>query len=585
MLLAQVSSKTMLRRKTTAKIAQTGRLALSNYIRRESASKSASKHTIDTTHSARERSENSDEDNNGGKFLHISFEDTKRIFASKSTSDLLRAFTVFEMCKFQSLVKYSDKLIDFAYERFPGKHITNQALRATFFGHFCGGENFEEIQPVIRELQAAGIGAILDYAAEEDVQCPRDLNGVPQKLVTARTYDYEDESTCDANADIAKIAIISAGRSIKEGESAFAAIKCTALGKPELLLRMSSIIVQAQLLFLNLDAPNLSRPKSQYLKRLIDYGTLSAGFKNAGSLMNESEIRSLFHDMDKNSNDGHIDFVDWVSFVDPIDLTMGPITEFIQENPLDEREKQQLRAMINRLEMLAAEAVKHKVKLMIDAEQTYMQPGIDHLVLNLQRKYNKNGQDWIYNTFQCYLKSSSDRIDIDLERARRENFKFACKLVRGAYLVQERKRAKDLGYLDPIHDTIDETHFNFNTQVSKLLEANRLASFMVASHNEDSVRYTIQRMKELGIDRKDPKVIDGQQIGGGVYFGQLFGMCDHVSYMLGLSGYQVFKYLPYGPIEEVIPYLIRRAQENAGLLGASEKELLLLKKELRRRFT
>nr|CCA23007.1 proline oxidase putative [Albugo laibachii Nc14] len=567
-----------------ANFAQIGRIALLNHIPRPHIYNPYSNRTIHSSPSPREKPEEIDTNSSEGKFTHISFEDTENIFASKSTAELLRAFAVFEICKFKSLVKYSDKLIDFAYGRFPGKRFTNQVLRATFFGHFCGGEDFKEIQPVIRELQAAGIGAILDYAAEEDVQCPRDLNGVPQKLVTARTYDYENESTCDANAEIAKVAIISAGRSIREGESAFAAIKCTALGKPELLLRMSSIIVQAQLLFLNLDAPNLSRPKSQYLKRLIDYGTLSAGFKNAGSQMNEHEIKALFHDMDKNSNDGHIDFVDWVSFVDPIDLTMGPITEFIQENPLDEREKQQLRAMINRLEKLAAEAVKHNVKLMIDAEQTYMQPGIDHLVLNLQRKYNKNGQDLIYNTFQCYLKSSSDRIDIDLERARRENFKFACKLVRGAYLVQERKRAKDLGYPDPIHDSIDDTHFNYNTQVSKLLEANRLASFMVASHNEDSVRYTIQRMKELEIDRKGPKIIDGK-VGGGVYFGQLFGMCDHVSYMLGLSGYQVFKYLPYGPIEEVIPYLIRRAQENAGLLGASEKELLLLKKELRRRFT
>ncbi|KAI9906042.1 hypothetical protein PsorP6_013881 [Peronosclerospora sorghi] len=506
------------------------------------------------------------------KPLATAFQDTKRIFATKKTSELVRAYVVYFMSQFRPLVQHSGKLLDLSY-KCPGPIITNALLRATFFGHFCAGEDVNEIRPVIKKLEAAGIGAILDFAAEADVEQPRDLNGVDQNLVSARTYAYDGEAACDANAAISRHAIIDASETASAGEPAFVAIKCTALGKPELLMRMSAIIVQAQLLFHTLDGPNLSRAKSRYLERLIDYPTLSAGLRNAGVEASEEEILKLFNELDQSSGDGLIDYVDWVSFLDPFDLTMGPLTQFIEEKPLSDDEKTQLYNMIARLESLANEAAERGVKLMVDAEQTYMQPAIDHLTLNLQRKYNREGADVIYNTFQCYLKMSSDRIDIDLERARREKFRFAAKLVRGAYMVQERKRARDKGYTDPIHDTIEDTHENYDAQVSKLLQHNHLASFMVASHNEQSVVKTVQQMQDIGISRAT----------GGVYFGQLLGMCDHVSYTLGANAYKVFKYVPYGPIREVLPYLIRRAQENSGLMSGAQLEMRMLRLELKRR--
>lgn len=500
------------------------------------------------------------------------FTNTERIFAMKSTSELVRAYFVFLASQLRPLVQHSSELLELSY-KFPGATCTNALLRATFFGHFCAGEDVNEIRPVIQKLESAGIGAILDFAAEADVEQPRDLNGVDQNLVSARTYAYDGEEACNANAAISRHAIIDASEAASAGEPAFVAIKCTALGKPELLMRMSAIIVQAQLLFHMLDGPNLSRAKSRYLERMIDYPTLSAGLHNAGVDATEEEIQKLFKEIDYLSGDGVIDYVDWVSFLDPIDLTMGPLTQFIEEEPLSEHEKTQLGNMIRRLESLANDAAERGVKLMVDAEQTYMQPAIDHLTLNLQRKYNRDGSDVIYNTFQCYLKMSSDRIDIDLMRARREKFRFAAKLVRGAYMVQERKRARDKGYTDPIHNTIEDTHINYDAQVSKLLSHNHLASFMVASHNEKSVVKTVQQMQEIGISRA----------AGGVYFGQLLGMCDHVSYTLGTNGYKVFKYVPYGPIRKVLPYLIRRAQENSSLLSGAQLEMRMLRTEIKRR--
>ncbi|KAG6617764.1 Proline oxidase [Phytophthora cinnamomi] len=504
--------------------------------------------------------------------LATEFQNTERIFATKTTPELVRAYAVYFTSQFRPLVQHSGELLELSY-KFPGARFTDALLRASFFGHFCAGEDVNEIRPVIRKLESAGIGAILDFAAEADVEQPRDLNGVDQNLVSARTYAYDGEAACDANAAISRHAIIDASEAASAGEPAFVAIKCTALGKPELLMRMSAIIVQAQLLFHTLDGPNLSRAKSRYLERMIDYPTLSAGLRNAGVDATEEEIQKLFAELDQSSGDGVIDYVDWVSFLDPFDLTMGPLTQFIEEEPLSDNEKTQLRNMIARLESLANDAAERGVKLMVDAEQTYMQPAIDHLTLNLQRKYNRDGADVIYNTFQCYLKMSSDRIDIDLERARREKFRFAAKLVRGAYMVQERKRARDKGYADPIHDTIEDTHANYDAQVTKLLRNNNLASFMVASHNEKSVVNTVQQMQDIGISRAT----------GGVYFGQLLGMCDHVSYTLGANAYKVFKYVPYGPIHEVLPYLIRRAQENSGLMSGAQLEMRMLRTEIKRR--
>lgn len=503
----------------------------------------------------------------------LDFSDTARIFQSKSTAELVRAYGVYFVSQSRWLVAHSEALLRASY-KLVGARVTDAMLRASFFGHFCAGADVHEIQPALKSLASAGIGGILDYAAEADVAHPRDLNGVDQTLVSARTYEYEGEAQCDANAAIARHAIAdAAATAAASGEPAFVAIKCTALGKPELLLRMSSIIVQAQLLFHSLDGPNLSRAKTRYLDALVDYPALTAGLRNAGADVSEDDARALFDAMDQSSRDGVIDYVDWVSFLDPLDLTMGPLTQFINAEPLSTGEKAQLRNMIHRLEALASDAAARGVKLMVDAEQTYLQPGIDHLALGLQRQYNRGGRDVVYNTFQCYLTMSSDRIDIDLERARREQFQFACKLVRGAYMVQERKRAKDMGYPDPIHASLEATHANYDAQVAKLLRHNHLASFMVASHNETSVQRTVREMARLGIDRAT----------GGVYFGQLLGMCDHVSFTLGAERFKVFKYVPYGPVQEVLPYLVRRAQENSGLMTGAGKEMELLSTEIWRR--
>lgn len=165
-----------------------------------------------------------------------------------------------------------------------------------------------------------------------------------------------------------------------------------------------------------------------------------------------------------------------------------------------------------------------------------------------------------------------------MRRARKEGWKFAAKLVRGAYLVLERERAGRLEVASPIHETFEATELNFHRCISAVLRevAERYAAVMVASHNYASVRHTLKEMDALGISGDDNAF-------SGVSFGQLLGMSDNLTYTLGEYGLDAFKYVPYGPLEEVLPYLVRRAQENSELLSNSVKDLEAIQQELARR--
>lgn len=242
---------------------------------------------------------------------------------------------------------------------------------------------------------------------------------------------------------------------------------------------------------------------------------------------------------------------------------------------LTEQELNEMDNLTRRMNTIAERAKEKGVRLMVDAEQTYFQPAITKITLEAMRMYNKEGPV-VFNTYQCYQKDAPNLIDVDIELSRREGFHFAAKLVRGAYMEQERARAADLGYADPMHDNLNDTHACYNRILTKCLHEVQVnkANVMVASHNEDSVRHAAQKMNELGIDPADNQV----------FFGQLLGMCDVVTYALGSAGYKAYKYVPYGPVEEVMPYLSRRAMENRSLMKGVVKERNMLWSELMRRY-
>lgn len=186
------------------------------------------------------------------------------------------------------------------------------------------------------------------------------------------------------------------------------------------------------------------------------------------------------------------------------------------------------------------------------------------------------GRPVIFNTYQAYLKDSQRRLATDMERARREGYRFAAKLVRGAYLHVERANAAARGAPSPVFDVLPETHANYNACVALLLKevVGCGAEAMFASHNPESIQKVVAGMRRLGL----PPGADS-----GVYFGQLLGMADNVTFTLGRAGFAAYKYVPYGPLRLVMPYLIRRAQENRDIMARCEENIAQARSELARR--
>lgn len=244
---------------------------------------------------------------------------------------------------------------------------------------------------------------------------------------------------------------------------------------------------------------------------------------------------------------------------------------------IDEKKREHLTRAVKRLKTISLEAKNRGVKVLVDAEYTYLNPGLSLLTLAAVCAFN---QEWpvIWNTYQCYLKDAQQKVD-DESGVVLNDFKayFGAKVVRGAYMVQERSRAEKLQIADPVCEDYDATGKNYNNIISQLLkktsDIGSRCQFIVASHNEESIKLVLKRMYDLNIDKER----------GGVCFGQLYGMCDQVTNPLANAGYAVYKSIPFGTVDEVLPYLARRAIENQSVLEGARKEKTLLNKELRRR--
>lgn len=212
------------------------------------------------------------------------------------------------------------------------------------------------------------------------------------------------------------------------------------------------------------------------------------------------------------------------------------------------------------------------VEILIDAEETWMQDGADDLVEEMMRLYNTE-KPIVYNTLQNYRWDRLDYLKALHERAKKEGFYLGMKIVRGAYMEKERERAEEMGYPSPICESKAATDNKFNDVLTYILNHLDDISLFVGTHNEESCYLAMKLMDDLNIDKRDNRV----------WFGQLYGMSDHISFNLASQGYNVAKYVPFGPVKDVMPYLIRRAEENTSVAGQTNRELDLLKKEKKRR--
>ena len=217
-------------------------------------------------------------------------------------------------------------------------------------------------------------------------------------------------------------------------------------------------------------------------------------------------------------------------------------------------------------------ATEKGVGILLDAEETWIQDPIDRLAIELMAEYNKE-KVVVYNTYQLYRNDRLHFLQLSHKIAKERNFKLGAKLVRGAYMEKERLRAKEQGVASPIHIDKEATDKDFDEAAAFCIQNKETISFILASHNEQSNLKIAQLMIEKGIPANDAHV----------HFSQLYGMSDPISFNMAKEGYNVSKYLPFGPIKDVIPYLMRRAEENSSVNGQTSRELLFIRQELARR--
>ncbi|MGF1532977.1 MAG: proline dehydrogenase family protein [Bernardetiaceae bacterium] len=239
---------------------------------------------------------------------------------------------------------------------------------------------------------------------------------------------------------------------------------------------------------------------------------------------------------------------------------------------LSAAEQTQWQAVKERMHTLGERAYTRGVRLFVDAEETWIQDVIDELVYDLMRHYNQT-QAIIYNTYQLYTRAGLDKLKRAYKDAVKDQYFVGAKLVRGAYMEKERERAQRMGYADPIQPSKKATDDTFDAALKFCIEKKQRIALCAGSHNEYSNYYLAVLMEKYNIAPNDPDV----------YFAQLYGMSDHISFNLSKAGYNVAKYLPYGPVRSVMPYLIRRAQENTSVKGQSSREFALIQKEIERR--
>ncbi len=235
-------------------------------------------------------------------------------------------------------------------------------------------------------------------------------------------------------------------------------------------------------------------------------------------------------------------------------------------------EKEEWHKVRLRTQQLCEEADNKNIGILVDAEETWIQEPVDALTILMMDVFNKQ-KAVVYNTIQLYRHDRLAFLKDSFTAAAERNFILGAKLVRGAYMEKERKRAAEMGYPSPIQPNKEACDSDYNTAIEFCIDHHDKISLIVASHNEYSNFYTTQLLDKKGLPHNHPHV----------HFSQLYGMSDNITFNLAKAGFSVSKYLPFGPIKDVIPYLMRRAQENSSVSGQTGRELGLIEKELQRR--
>ena len=257
----------------------------------------------------------------------------------------------------------------------------------------------------------------------------------------------------------------------------------------------------------------------------------------------------------------------------PTGIASSPILDKVSSGAnLNDEEEKLWNNIKNRFDEICSHAHKKNVRVLIDAEDTWLQKAIDELVYAMMERYNKE-KVLIFNTYQLYRRDGLRDLKEGHQRAVMNQYFFGAKLVRGAYMEKERERAEEMGYPDPIQPTKEATDEAYNKALQFCIDNKQRVSVLNGSHNEYSNKFLAILMEKHSMPKNDERV----------WFAQLYGMGDNISFNLAKAGYNVVKYVPYGPVRSVMPYLFRRAEENTSVAGQSSRELQMVRKEIARR--
>jgi proline dehydrogenase len=476
---------------------------------------------------------------------------TLRIYQDKSFSELINLYVVNSFCRNNFLVDNSEKLYNLS-NKILGENITNSIIKNTMGKVFTAGSTLHDLEKTVLTLNLRQISVVIDYA------CEAILGGEVNEAMMKHSTDRFLETI-----DVAKKIGTNIGNTVS--------MKCSPLIQPMLLMKIN----KNQQTFLNA----FTNPDFSYKAEL-----------------KASQIRDYFKNLKYEFED--TDFAEYLSLilgktVNANELDNTTITQFewrlnthayYYQQPeknknkffnivasYTDREVEQIEHFLKRMNAILAKATEAKLRVLVDAEQSYWQSAIDSFTQQFSNIYNKE-QAVVYNTFQNYLITTQDRLKFEVERCKHLNLPFASKLVRGAYIVEETNLAKKNNTRLPCLPSVLDTHQNYNTNLEFLI--NNLgdkSGLFIASHNEESVKLGQKLVSEKGLNKRQ------------VSFAQLQGLGDHLTYGLLRQGYPVYKLTPFGDTHIMIPYLIRRAQESKQMLASTSLQRKLMSDEILRR--
>jgi proline dehydrogenase len=311
--------------------------------------------------------------------------------------------------------------------------------------------------------------------------------------------------------------------------------------------------------------PTVERLSASNIGSILDYSVEGKSDEADFDRTKEETIRTVLRAKD----DPRIPFsVFKVTGIAPL----GTLEKLSAKRKLDAKGQAKCERIHNRVQEICEAAYSIGQPVFIDAEESWIQDAIDRLAIEMMEKFNRE-KPIVFNTWQMYRTDRLEHLKETRRAATRDGYILGAKLVRGAYMEKERERAEEMGYPSPIHPDKASTDYAYDTAIDYCLSHINEVAFVAGTHNEISTQHLVKKMHDKGISTDHPHI----------FFSQLFGMSDNLSYMLAKNGYSVSKYVPYGPVQDAVPYLIRRAEENTSMTGQVSRELDLIEKELRRR--